>query len=345
MTDFVLQISDWYRLNSRDLPWRRTKNAYFIWLSEVILQQTRVDQGLSYYQKFVKNFPSIHDLANADEAEVLKNWQGLGYYSRARNLHKTAQQVVELYNGTFPADYQALLKLKGIGPYTAAAIASFAFDLPHAVVDGNVYRILSRYFGIDEPIDSTTGKKIFQNIANELIPHDQAALFNQSIMEFGSLACTPSNPDCENCVLFASCASGRSGLATTRPVKSKKTKVRDRYFHYFHLEKDGEVALYKRTAKDVWKSLYEFPMVETITPNLELEQVSKWFNETPSACFTSKHILSHQRIHAYFYKIEAKELLSLDQTDFRFVHVNDFDDYPIHRLMERYWEFQATKSK
>ena len=345
MTDFVLQISDWYRLNSRNLPWRTTKNAYFIWLSEVILQQTRVDQGLSYYHKFVQNFPTIFDLANADEADVLKNWQGLGYYSRARNLHQTAKQVVELYNGEFPANYNDLLKLKGIGPYTAAAIASFAFDLPHAVVDGNVYRILSRYFGIDEAIDTTIGKKTFQALADELIPEQQAALFNQSIMEFGSLACTPSNPDCQNCILFETCASGKSDLANTRPLKSKKTKVRDRYFHYFHIEFEGKIALQKRIGKDVWHALYEFPMIETETTNLNETAIQDWGIKLTAPSFTSKHVLSHQRIHAEFYLLEQKDLNPAILSSFNFVEINQFDNYPIHRLMERYWEFHSEKKK
>lgn len=338
MTDFVLQITKWYRLNARDLLWRRTKNAYFIWLSEVILQQTRVDQGSSYYQKFTENFPSVTDLAAADEEQILKLWQGLGYYSRARNLHKTAIEVTERFNGEFPASYDALLSLKGIGPYTAAAIASFAFDLPHAVVDGNVYRVLSRYYGIDTPIDSTEGKKIFQELADNLIPHSEPALFNQSVMEFGALYCTPANPDCQSCVLANSCASSRNEAYRDRPVKAKKTAVRDRYFHYFHIETAGKIAVNKRVGKDVWQHLYEFPMLETTEAtmtgsDLQLVHLNP---EMIEKVYEARHILSHQRIHASFYRaIDSK--LSINE-ELTVIDTDDFHKLPIHRLMHKYAE-------
>lgn len=341
MTDFVLQITDWYRQNSRDLPWRSTKNAYFIWLSEVILQQTRVDQGRSYYEKFVAEFPIIDLLAAAEEEKVLKLWQGLGYYSRARNLHRTAKLVVEHFNGTFPANYKELLSLKGIGPYTAAAIASFAYDLPHAVVDGNVYRVLSRYFGIDDPIDSTIGKKNFQLLADSLIPHNAPALFNQAIMEYGALVCTPVNPDCEGCALVASCASGRSKLYLERPVKEKKTKVRHRYFHYFHSEKDGQICLLKRTAKDVWQELYEFPMIETESATDDSNEKLVQLIQNSTRMFEAKHILSHQQIHATFYKTNE---LPFEQATLGYIPLGAFQNYPIHRLMEKYWEDYSRKT-
>lgn len=336
MTDFVLQITEWYRQNARSLPWRETKNAYFIWLSEVILQQTRVDQGYDYYRKFTENYPSVNDLAAAREEDVLKLWQGLGYYSRARNLHKTAREVVERFDGTFPASYSELLSLKGIGPYTAAAIASFAFDLPHAVVDGNVYRLLSRYFGIDTPIDSGKGQKEFRELASALIPVSDPALFNQAVMEFGALQCTPANPGCSTCVLLDSCASGRNGLFKNRPVKAKKTVVRDRCFHYFHCEHNGNIAVRKRTSKDVWQHLYEFPMLETGSVDPAPEVLRQLGTDTPEVVYSATHILSHQRIHASFYKIPDPEVIK--DLDFEWIDLKAFHDLPIHRLLHKYVE-------
>ncbi len=331
MADFVLLISDWYRLNARELPWRNTKNPYFIWLSEVILQQTRVEQGMNYYLKFIENYPNLNKLADADEASILKLWQGLGYYSRARNLHKTAQQVRDEYAGDFPKTYSEIIQLKGIGPYTAAAISSFAFDLPHAVVDGNVYRILSRYFGIDEPIDTGKGKKMFQELADSLIPEAEPALFNQAIMEFGAMQCTPNNPVCESCVLNQSCVSAfNTELIKKLPVKKGKTKVRKRYFHYLHIEKGLEIALDQRTGKDVWEKLYEFPLIES-----ENESAPSEFKNSATLSYQTKHILSHQHIYAFFYTTEESEIEGLD---FKFIDKSQLEDYPIHRLMEKYLE-------
>lgn len=331
MTDFALLISDWYRLNARELPWRSTKNAYFIWLSEVILQQTRVDQGMKYYLNLIENYPNLKQLADADEESILKLWQGLGYYSRARNLHKTAQQVRDEYQGEFPKTYSEIIQLKGIGPYTAAAISSFAFDLPHAVVDGNVYRILSRYYGIDEPIDSTQGKKTFQALADSLIPSSDPALFNQAIMEFGAMQCIPNNPNCESCVLNQSCFSAfNSELIKKLPIKKGKTKVRKRYFHYLHIENKHEIALDQRTGKDVWEKLYEFPMIESTDESIPLI-----FADSAQLIYQTKHILSHQHIYAFFYTSDKSEIAGLD---FKFVEKSRFEDYPIHRLMEKYLE-------
>lgn len=286
---------------------------------------------MNYYLKFIENYPVLNQLADADEASVLKLWQGLGYYSRARNLHKTAQQVRDEYGGEFPKTYAEIIQLKGIGPYTAAAISSFAFDLPHAVVDGNVYRVLSRYFGVDEPIDSTQGKKTFQNLADSLIPESDPALFNQAIMEFGAIQCTPNNPDCNSCVLNQSCASAfNADLIKKLPVKKGKTKVRKRYFHYLHIEKEGEIALDQRTNKDVWEKLYEFPMIESESADIPFA-----FKDSADLCYQTKHILSHQHIYAYFYKTDRPEIEGLE---FRFVEKSQLEDYPIHRLMEKYLE-------
>jgi A/G-specific adenine glycosylase len=286
---------------------------------------------MNYYLRFLENYPVLNQLADADEASVLKLWQGLGYYSRARNLHKTAQQVRDEYGGEFPRTYEEIIQLKGIGPYTAAAISSFAFDLPHAVVDGNVYRILSRYYGIDEAIDSTQGKKIFQKLADSLIPEAEPALFNQAIMEFGAMQCTPNNPDCGSCVLNQSCVSAfKPELIKKLPVKKGKTKVRKRYFHYLHVEKGDEIALDQRTGKDVWEKLYEFPLIES-----ESESVPSEFKDSANLCYQTKHILSHQHIYAYFYRTEESEIEGLN---FKFIDKNELPDYPIHRLMEKYLE-------
>lgn len=333
MADFVQLTITWYSENARNLPWRTTKNPYFIWLSEVILQQTRVDQGRKYYENFIKTYPTVTDLAQADEENILKLWQGLGYYSRARNLHKTAQIIANDYNGHFPIAYKEILQLKGIGPYTAAAIASFAFDLPHAVVDGNVYRVLSRYFGIDLAIDSTPGKKAFQTLADSLIPADDAATFNQAIMEFGAMKCTQNNPNCSDCPLFESCDSGKSLLYINRPFKEKKTKVTKRYFHYFHFETATETAIKKRSNEGIWENLYEFPMIETADKTIDL--TSFGFVESDILpTYETKHILSHQHIFAHFYHVSSLP----DSMTFELVATKKVHDLPIHRLMEKYFD-------
>jgi len=295
------------------------------------LQQTRVDQGLKYYYSFTENFPTIKDLAEADEQDVLKLWQGLGYYSRARNLHATAKQILELHNGEFPKTYAEIIDLKGIGPYTAAAISSFAFQLPHAVVDGNVYRILSRYFGIDEPIDTGAGQKQFQLLANELIPHNAPDIHNQAIMEFGAMQCKPKNPNCGVCVLASSCASFGTEAINARPLKSKKTKVSNRYFHYFYLTDQDKVAWVHRKKKDIWQHLNEFPMIETTTAELP----SDLFTVQPMAKYEAKHILSHQRIQAYFYETTEKNVFAEQEIEWKTAN----EDPPTHRLMEKYLEF------
>lgn len=331
MADFVLQITDWYRLNSRDLPWRRTKNPYFIWISEIILQQTRVDQGLSYYQKFTQLFPTVHDLANASENEVLKAWQGLGYYSRARNLHFTAKFISSELNGIFPNSYNEIISLKGIGSYTAAAISSFAYNLPHAVVDGNVYRVLSRYYEIHEAIDSSLGKKVFDSLAQSLIPNSNPGEYNQAIMEFGAMQCTPSNPNCEICPLVSSCKSAlQKDLIQKLPYKKGKTTVKKRYFHYFYITSNNQLALVKRTEKDVWQHLFEFPMIETVDENLPLH-----YKQKASFICSFKHILSHQHIHAFFYKWNPS--LKPD-FPYEMIGFEQLEDFPIHRLVDKFLE-------
>lgn len=310
----------WYLQNKRDLPWRNTQNPYYIWLSEIMLQQTRVAQGMPYFYSFIENFPTVFDLANATEQEVLKLWQGLGYYSRARNLHKTAQIVAFELNGTFPNNYKALLKLKGVGDYTAAAIASFSFNEKVPVVDGNVFRVLSRYFGIDSDISIAATKKEFQDLAFELMPNDAIATFNQAIMEFGALQCVPKNPNCSVCVMNHSCVALQKKMVNQLPVKSKKVKVSQRYFNYLILEDENEKTIInQRTDKGIWHNLYEFPLIETLA-DVDDKIIATLIKE--HLLFENKinnifslndksqlHILTHQRLHIKFWKIEINGVL------------------------------------
>ncbi|MGZ4091150.1 MAG: A/G-specific adenine glycosylase [Bacteroidia bacterium] len=310
-------LRKWYRINKRDLPWRNETDAYRIWLSEIIMQQTQVAQGLSYYLRFVEHYPTIRHLAKATEDQVLKDWQGLGYYSRARNLHAAAKHVSEAFGGKFPGTYSGIKELKGVGDYTAAAIASFAFNLPEAVVDGNVYRLLSRVFGIETPVDSTPGKKEFQELASGLLFRKDPATHNQAIMEYGSQWCRPVNPKCGECIFREKCFAFKNGLVQSLPVKSKKTKIRKRYFNYVVvLDKKNNVLVNKRSGKDIWKGLYEFPLIET-----EKEIKEKVFLKHPELLKITKditlihqskkykHVLSHQHLHAKFYVIKTTSQL------------------------------------
>jgi len=266
--DFTAQLLNWHKgKNSRTMPWKGEKNPYRIWLSEVILQQTRVDQGWSYYEKFIAAYPTIHDLAIAPEQQVFKLWEGLGYYSRCRNLIATAKKIDIEYKGQFPSTYEEILGLKGIGPYTAAAISSFAYRLPHAVVDGNVTRVLSRYFGEATPIDTTAGKRLFAALADSLLDKEQPDIYNQAIMDFGATVCLPRNPLCTDCVQRSDCKAQLKGLTAELPVKEKSIRKRTRWFYYFILETpDGQVYIHQRTQKDIWEGLYEFILWETDQP-------------------------------------------------------------------------------
>ncbi|AWG20369.1 A/G-specific adenine glycosylase [Flavobacterium faecale] len=314
-------LISWYLQNKRDLPWRKTTNPYHIWLSEIMLQQTRVAQGMPYFLSFTTNFPTVFDLANADEEQVLKLWQGLGYYSRARNLHKTAQYIAFELDSQFPNNYNDLLKLKGVGEYTAAAIASFSYNEVVPVVDGNVFRVLARYFDIESDIAHAATKKEFTALAAELIPADQPALFNQAIMEFGALQCVPKNPDCENCVFSDSCLALQRKKVTLLPVKLKKTKVTNRYFNYMILEDaENKTLVQKRTQKGIWHNLYEFPLLETQKPedfDFVSEAIEKELykseNITTIYEYDHKrviHKLSHQHLHIKFWKVVIEGTLS-----------------------------------
>jgi A/G-specific adenine glycosylase len=310
----------WYLQNKRDLPWRKTTNPYPIWLSEIMLQQTRVTQGMPYFLSFTTAFPTVFDLAKANEEQVLKLWQGLGYYSRARNLHKTAQTVAFEMGGVFPDNYNDLLKLKGIGDYTAAAIASFSYNECVPVVDGNVFRVLSRYFDIETDIAQASAKKEFAALALELMPKDNPAQFNQAIMEFGALQCVPKSPNCTICVFNSSCAALQKKKVDQLPVKSKKTKVRNRYFNYIVATDDfGNTIIQKRTAKGIWHNLYEFPLFETDqVEDFEIvaQQIQQYFfkeNEILSLLEYNEesiiHKLSHQHLHIKFWKATLKGII------------------------------------
>lgn len=318
---FSKSLIQWYLQNKRDLPWRNDTNPYTIWLSEIMLQQTRVAQGLPYFLRFTEAFPTVFDLANADEEEVLKLWQGLGYYSRARNLHKTAKQIAFEFNGEFPKSYSELLKLKGIGEYTAAAIASFSYNETVPVVDGNVFRVLSRYFDVETDIASAGAKKEFTQLAAALIPKGQANIFNQAIMEFGALQCVPKSPNCEICIFNDSCLALQKKKVTQLPVKSKKTKVTNRYFNYMVFSDEiGNTILQKRTQKGIWHNLYEFPLLETTSNEdddtiLALIQNQVFVeNEILEIQLHNPeiilHKLSHQHLHIKFWMIALKGRLS-----------------------------------
>ena len=326
---FSEKILDWYGAHKRDLPWRSTREPYKIWLSEIILQQTRVVQGIPYYNRFVQNFPTIQDLASATEEEVLKLWQGLGYYSRARNLHATAKIIVRDYHGKFPETYHELISLKGIGDYTASAIASICFDQPEPVVDGNVYRVLSRYFGVDLPINSSAGIKYFKELARKLMSIDHIRDYNQGIMEFGAVQCVPKNPVCDECPLASGCVALAENRIGTLPVKNKKAAVKKRHFNYVvGLDSDNKTRIVQRNGNDIWKNLYEFPMIESVKELTDREIFSQCGemlgvneidgiyenNATPLV-----HKLSHQHLYAKFWIVQTsedfEEGISLDELE------------------------------
>ena len=327
---FSNQLIYWYLQNKRELPWRKTKNPYFIWLSEIMLQQTRVNQGLSYYLTFTKEFPTVFDLAKASESKVLKLWQGLGYYSRARNLHFSAKLIANELNGEFPSTYDEIKKLKGVGDYTASAISSICFDEPQAVVDGNVYRVLARYFGINTPINSTKGIKEFKTLAQALIDPSQPGTFNQAIMDFGALHCKPQNPLCETCPFNSSCIA----------LKEKKIKIKKRYFNYFVILSDeNTTVLTERTGKGIWQGLYEFPLIETSkSSELEALESSSEFKELFKSSLTVTlfnekeiiHKLSHQHLHTKFWIVKMKNISS------KSISWNKIETYPVPILIANF---------
>lgn len=344
MKDFSRKIIAWYEEHHRNLPWRETTNPYHIWLSEVILQQTRVDQGLDYYLKFLRLFPSVKDLATASEDVVLKAWQGLGYYSRARNLHHTAQWVVEEHGGRFPDHYDGLIQLKGIGPYTAAAIASFAFGEKKPVIDGNVVRVLSRIFGIEHAIDSKEGKKAFNLLADELINAQFPATYNQAIMEFGALHCTPRSPKCAECPFKRQCVANKTDSIAHFPVKKKKVGVKNIWMTYFHIEEPNHVWIRKRGLGSIWKGLYDFPGVETDSaPDVGslLSAFMRSHGLIKKDCVITfseemTHILTHRKITARFIHLRTKKKMTHVSPDWIRIHQRDLGDYGVPRLVDKY---------
>jgi len=339
----AMNLSDelvlWYLKNKRQLPWRDTTDAYVIWLSEIILQQTRVEQGMPYFYRFLEKYPDVSAFAAADEDEILKLWQGLGYYSRGRNMLKTARQVVELYDGKFPEGYSQLINLKGIGEYTAAAISSFAANEAKAVVDGNVYRVLARYFGIEEPINSPKGKKLFQGLADEILDHGHPGLHNQAMMEFGAMLCKPKSPDCRICPVRHGCYAFNNDKISVLPQKLKTVKVRERFFNYILVTDGDQVLMNKRDEKDIWANMYDLPLIETpayTSPEMvtELLQTKEFFGDNikiTNAFSAKKHILTHQRINAQFIRI-GNHPIKLEQKWF-FIEVEELKKLALPKII------------
>ncbi len=343
----------WYLENKRDLPWRKTKQPYRIWLSEIMLQQTKIAQGLPYYNSFIEHFPTVFDLAKAPEEKVLKLWQGLGYYSRARNLHHTAKYIADERNGVFPSSYKELKKLKGVGEYTAAAIASIAFNEAVAVVDGNVYRVLSRVFGIETPIDSTEGKKEFKAVAEESLDKQNAKNYNQAIMEFGALQCTPKKPLCATCPLQSHCVAYQQNKVANLPVKAKKTKVSTRYFNYLVLLENNDhvtnTVLQQRQGKGIWQNLFEFPLIESKT-SLNKKQLLEniFFKDLLDGSFNKlelfnatpiKHVLSHQKIYANFWVVYLENIPVANFTKpLKKLEVTEVENFPVPVLVQNFIE-------
>ncbi len=340
------KLQSWYQSNKRDLAWRSTKDPYKIWLSEVILQQTQVIQGSSYYLKFVDNYPTIKALAEAEEADVLKLWQGLGYYSRARNLHTAAKQVMLQFNGKFPETYETIITLKGVGTYTAAAIASIAYNEAKAVVDGNVYRVLSRLYDLDLPIDSTEGKKTFQNLANEILDSKNAGTHNQALMELGAICCKPRSPSCQSCPIQMHCLAYKNKSYAGLPVKSKTIKIRERYLEYIVLEYNKQFYLKKRTSQDIWKNMFEFFSIEMTEKETEKKVLDDYCNvlnlKTNDFSIKGispfvKHILTHQHIHARFHHlILSKVLKNAKSHDLVKYNIEAFEKLAFPRLIDKF---------
>lgn len=373
MNDFSRTIIEWYGVNKRELPWRESADPYRIWISEIILQQTRVAQGYDYFVRFVGRFPDVKALAEAEEDEVMKFWQGLGYYSRARNLHAAAKSM----GGVFPKTYAEVLALKGVGEYTAAAVCSFAYGMPYAVVDGNVYRVLSRYFGIETPIDSTEGKKLFAALAQEMLDRGRPADYNQGIMDFGAMQCTPQSPDCSCCPLAEGCVALRKGMVAKLPVKRHRTKTTNRFFNYIYVRAGACTFINKRTGEDIWKNLFELPMIETeralteeefvgmkelremLMPAVGEASIERMAEKTSTeilqpvvrlVCKGVKHVLSHRVIYADFYEVSVPE-----EADgfggFLKIKTEELGQYAVPKLVQEFiekyvdWEEKCCESE
>ncbi len=348
------KISKWYQSNQRNLPWRRTSDPYLIWVSEIILQQTQVKTGLSYYERFVKAFPDVKSLAEAAESEILKLWQGLGYYSRARNMHAAAKQVMLEHQGVFPVDYKGLISLKGVGEYTASAILSIAYNLPYAVVDGNVIRVISRLYGISEPVDTSDTMKKIVHISQLLLDRNNPGDFNQAVMEFGALNCVPQSPDCGACILNETCNAYMSDTVKLIPKKVKKVKVRTRHFNYLVIKEEDACYMQKRVPGDIWQGLFEYPLIESktkVSEEMLRKLVSKYLNcdheeikSVTKLWGPRKHILTHQIIQASFYAVNIDKNLILDGS---WLKVSDKEkaNYPVARITELFWENTGNQEK
>lgn len=337
---FAQKLLSWYAENGRDLPWRNTKDPYIIWLSEIILQQTRVEQGMPYFYRFVEAFPTVEAFSRAEEEEVLRLWQGLGYYSRARNMHKAAKMVMELYGGEFPAAYDKVIKLSGVGEYTASAIASFSAGEKRAVLDGNVFRVLSRYLAIDVPINTTHGKKVFSEVAEEMVSAEQPGLYNQAIMDFGATVCKPKGPLCSSCIFRYECAALQQGVVSELPKKIKGKASRNRYFNYFIIENENGILMSQRPEGDVWANLFEFPLIETeqlLTQEelVETDAFKQHFgsSEVYQIGKTVKHVLSHQNIFANFYRIIKPVDLEQKKANWCYYNSENLDKLAKHKLI------------
>ncbi|MES2560858.1 MAG: A/G-specific adenine glycosylase [Bacteroidota bacterium] len=348
----VLPIVNWYREHKRDLPWRNTRNPYLIWLSEVILQQTRVEQGLPYYLKFADKYPTVKKLAAAKDDDVMKLWQGLGYYNRAKNMLQTARIVAKDCNGVFPDTHDGLIELKGIGPYTAAAIASFAFDEPKAVVDGNVYRVLARVFGISEPINGTKGKKLFAELAQEIMDTRSPALYNQAVMELGAIVCKPAAPKCGECVLRLQCEAYKHKRITELPVKLKKQKPKERFLHFFFINHNGKTYIKQRVNERIWHNLFEPPFIETPTEldNGTLFSLPAYRNlfsgkHTADKVFAVKHQLTHQTIYANFWAVQVPNSFKPSDSSYIAVPVSEIHQYAVHRLFDKFLNYHTLQGK
>ena len=343
MNEFHNRLNLWYQENRRSLPWRTAKQPYFIWISEIILQQTRVAQGWDYYLRFIERYPDIETLANADEADVLKMWQGLGYYSRARNLHAAAREILSLHQGRFPDDYGSIRALRGVGDYTAAAIASIAFNLPYAAVDGNVSRVISRIFGIKEGIDTPAGRRLIAQKAQNLLDRENPGEFNQAMMEFGALVCVPGKPECEACIFNRTCYAFQHDEVQLLPVKKSKGKVRERYLTYCVVSHQGSYYLQRRAADDIWAGLFQFPLIETegALPANELFHHPGFialFGTQPLELLEERtdkaHLLSHQRLHIRFVRLNS--LQEFHHPHFIKVKAAGLHDFPVPKPLERF---------
>lgn len=342
--DLSAEIQNWYGQHKRDLPWRNTQDAYTIWLSEIILQQTRVEQGTPYFHRFLEKYPTVAAFAEASEDGILKLWQGLGYYSRGRNMLATARQVVADYQGVFPAKYQDLIKLKGIGGYTAAAISSFADNEAKAVVDGNVYRVLARWFGVDEPVNSPKGKKVFQALADEVLDRNQPGNHNQAMMEFGAMLCKPRNPACNICPVREGCNAYQTKRVSLLPVKLKTVKIRERYFDYFLITDQDRFLLHKRSINDIWANMYDLPLIEHLA-YLPIEELPSsdlfkaYFGDQAvivSCSAVQKHILTHQRIFARFIHLKTNPQKIDMQPSWFFASADDLEKLAMPKIIYQF---------